>query len=103
MHAVIQTGGKQYRVAKGSLLDIDKLPQEANSSVTFDKVLSLGLGGDIKFGTPFVEGASVTATVLKQYRANKIRIIKMKRRKHCMKRMGHRQYLTRVRVEAING
>jgi len=103
MYAVIHTGGKQYRVAKGALLDIEKLPQEVDSSVTFDQVLSLGQGDGIRFGVPYVEGAKVTATVVKQYRGDKIRMIKMKRRKHHMKRMGHRQYLTRVRIEAIEG
>ena len=103
MYAVIHTGGKQYRVCEGSLLDVEKLPQEIDTNIIFDKVLSLGEGQDIRLGEPYIAGAQVTAKVVKQYRADKVSMIKMKRRKHHMKRQGHRQYLTQVRIEGITG
>ena len=102
MHAVIQTGGKQYRVAEGTTLKIEKLELGAGDSVDFDKVLLVQIGDDIKIGQPYVEGGRVTATVVSQGRHKKIRIIKFRRRKHHLKQAGHRQYYTEVRITGIS-
>ena len=102
MYAVIQTGGKQYRVAEGTTLKIEKLELGAGDSVEFDKVLMIHAGEDVKIGQPFIEGGKVTATVVSQGRHKKIRIIKFRRRKHHMKRAGHRQYYTEVQITGIS-
>jgi len=102
MHAVIKTGGKQYRVAEGDILSIEKLEVAPEASIKFDDVLMLSDGSDkVTIGTPFVEGASVEAVVLKQFRDKKIKVLKFKRRKHHMKRMGHRQWLTQVQITSV--
>ena len=103
MYAVIQTGGKQYRVTKGAKLKIEKIEAETDSVVNFDKVLMVGEGEQVKIGQPFVTGAVVQAKVLEQGRGEKIRIVKFRRRKHYMRHMGHRQWLTEVEITAING
>ncbi|MDR0858759.1 MAG: 50S ribosomal protein L21 [Oscillospiraceae bacterium] len=100
MHAVIETGGKQYRVTEGDLLFIEKLPVEADSEVTFDKVLAV-TGETIKFGSPYVEGATVSAKVIKNGRAKKIRVYKMKPKKNYRRTQGHRQSYTQVQIAAI--
>ena len=102
MYAVIQTGGKQYRVEEGATLKIEKLDVQSGDSVEFDKVLMVQSDGDIKVGKPFLEGGKVTATVTSQGRHKKIKIIKFKRRKHHMKQMGHRQYFTEVQITGIS-
>ncbi|EIC31391.1 MULTISPECIES: 50S ribosomal protein L21 [Methylomicrobium] len=102
MYAVIQTGGKQYRVAEGTTLKIEKLELGTGDSVEFDKVLLVGSGDAVKVGAPFIEGGKVSATVLSQGRHKKIKIIKFRRRKHHMKQMGHRQYYTEVRITGIS-
>ena len=102
MYAVIQTGGKQYRVAEGTTLKIEKLELGAGDSVEFDKVLMVQAGDSTKVGTPYVAGSKVTATVISQGRHAKIRIIKFRRRKHHMKKQGHRQYYTEVQITAIS-
>src|SRR5690606_17460754 len=96
MYAVIQTGGKQYRVEEGATLKIEKLELGTGDSVEFDKVLMVQSGDAVKVGQPYVEGGKVTATVLSQGRHKKVKIIKFRRRKHHMKQMGHRQYYTEV-------
>lgn len=101
MHAVIYNGGKQYRVKKGQTLKLDKLEQEAGTNVNFDNILMVSDGENIKVGAPFLKGCSVSAEVISHGRGDKIRIIKMKRRKHHMKRMGHRQYFTVVKISEI--
>jgi large subunit ribosomal protein L21 len=101
MYAVIKTGGKQYRVCAGDKLKIEKLDAEIGSEITFDQVLMVGNDGDVKIGAPMLAGATVTATVLDQARADKIRIFKMRRRKHYRKSMGHRQYYTEVQIGGI--
>ncbi|OGT49066.1 MAG: 50S ribosomal protein L21 [Gammaproteobacteria bacterium RIFCSPHIGHO2_12_FULL_38_11] len=101
MYAIIETGGKQYRVAQGQTLTIEKLEADAGSTIDFDRVLMVGEGETIKFGAPLVTGAKVVAEVLKHGRADKIRIIKFRRRKHHMKSAGHRQYYTQVKITAI--
>ncbi len=102
MYAVIQTGGKQYRVAEGTTLKIEKLELGAGDSVEFDKVLMVQAGDSTKVGTPYVAGSKVTATVISQGRHAKIRIIKFRRRKHHMKKQGHRQYYTEVQITGIS-
>jgi large subunit ribosomal protein L21 len=102
MYAVIQTGGKQYRVAEGTTLKIEKLELGAGDSVEFDKVLLIQSGEATTVGQPFIEGGKVTATVLSQGRHKKVRIIKFRRRKHHMKKQGHRQYYTEVQITGIS-
>jgi large subunit ribosomal protein L21 len=101
MHAVIVSGGKQYRVKKGDLLKVEKLDFEPGQQVIFDKVLMVSDGQKISIGAPYISGSSVQADVITQGRAKKIRIIKHKRRKHHMKRQGHRQYYTEVKITEI--
>ncbi|HHJ11748.1 MAG TPA: 50S ribosomal protein L21 [Chromatiales bacterium] len=102
MYAVIATGGKQYRVAEGDTLRIEKLDAEEGSTVEFDTVLMVGEGEDVKIGTPVVEGARVSATVKAHGRGKKIEIIKFRRRKHHRKQMGHRQDYTEVQITGIS-
>ena len=87
MYAVIKTGGKQYRVAQGDTLKVEKLDVGEGDAVEFDQVLMVGEGEDVKIGTPYVEGSRVTATVKAHGRGDKIEVIKFRRRKHHMKRM----------------
>ncbi|TWH64069.1 LSU ribosomal protein L21P [Azomonas agilis] len=101
MYAVIVTGGKQYKVAEGEYLKIEKLEVATGESVTFDRVLLIGNGDEVSIGAPVVEGAKVTAEVIAQGRHDKVRIIKFRRRKHHMKRQGHRQWFTEVKITGI--
>ncbi len=102
MYAVIQTGGKQYRVEAGDRLKVEKLNATEGDTVAFDKVLLIRSDESIKTGTPYVEGSKVTARVIAHGRHQKIHIIKFKRRKHHMKRQGHRQYYTEVQITDIS-
>lgn len=102
MYAVIQTGGKQYKVTEGEVLKIEKLTEEAGNEFSFDSVLLINDEAGLKVGTPYLDGASVKATILSQGRHKKINIIKFKRRKHHMKKMGHRQYYTEVQITGIS-
>ncbi|MCX7087185.1 MAG: 50S ribosomal protein L21 [Methylococcales bacterium] len=102
MYAVIQTGGKQYRVEEGTTLKIEKLELGAGDSVEFDKVLMIQSGESSNIGLPYINGAKVTATVLSQGRHKKVKILKFKRRKHHMKQMGHRQYYTEIQITGIS-
>ena len=101
MYAVIASGGKQYRVAVGQVLQLEKLPEEAGDAVDFNEVLMVADGEQRTIGRPFIEGAKVKAVVVNQGRAKKVKILKFKRRKHHMKRMGHRQHITTVKIETI--
>ncbi len=101
MYAVIITGGKQYKVAEGDTLRIEKLPADVGTSVNFDNVLMLVDGEKITIGTPNVDKASVTAEVTHQGRLDKVKIIKFRRRKHHRKQMGHRQSFTQVKITQI--
>ncbi|KAA0889245.1 50S ribosomal protein L21 [Pusillimonas sp. ANT_WB101] len=101
MYAVIKTGGKQYRVAAGQKLKIEQIPADIGQEISLDQVLSVGEGDQLQIGTPLVAGALVTATVLAQGRHDKVKIFKMRRRKHYQKRQGHRQNYTEVRIDAI--
>ncbi len=102
MYAVIQTGGKQYRVSEGSTLRVEKIAADEGDSVEIDKVLLVADGDDVKVGAPYVEGGKVTATVKAQGRGKKVQIIKFKRRKHHLKRQGHRQAYTELEVTGIS-
>ncbi|MCL7750638.1 50S ribosomal protein L21 [Guyparkeria hydrothermalis] len=102
MYAVVVTGGKQYRVEQGSKVRVEKLSGEAGSTVTLDQVLMVGDGSDIKVGTPTVDGASVTAEIVGQGRGKKVEILKFRRRKHHMKRQGHRQAYTELKITGIS-
>ncbi|MGD8558654.1 MAG: 50S ribosomal protein L21 [Gammaproteobacteria bacterium] len=103
MYAVIKTGGKQYRVAKGDKVKVEKLPAEPGSSVEINDVLMVGDGDNVTVGTPLVDGGKVTATVVAQGRHKKIEIVKFKRRKHHQKRTGHRQDYTELEITDISG
>ncbi len=101
-YAVIVSGGKQHRVQEGEVLSLEKIEQGIGEKVIFDQVLMLRDGDTVKIGAPMLKGASVEGEIVSQYRADKIRIIKFKRRKHHMKRLGHRQYLTKVKITKIS-
>ncbi len=101
MYAIIETGGKQYKVSEGDILFIEKVAAEEGAAVKFDKVLALG-GDKAVFGTPVVEGASVDAKVLKQGKAKKVIVFKYKPKKGEKCKQGHRQLFTKVQIEKIN-
>ncbi len=103
MYAVIVTGGKQYKVSEGDTLFIEKLEVEEGSAVTFDQVLMVGDGEKVTVGTPSVDGATVEAKVLKNGKAKKIYVFKMKRKKNYRRKKGHRQPFTKVEITKING
>lgn len=103
MYAVIQSGGKQHRVAEGQTIRLEKLDLEAGASVDFDKVLMVADGENIKVGVPYVDGGKVSAEVVTHGRGKKIKIVKFRRRKHSRKQMGHRQWFTEVKITAIQG
>lgn len=102
MYAVIQTGGKQYRVTKGDVIRVEKLAGDVGQSIDFEKVLMVSDGDKQTVGQPLVSGAKVSAEVVEQGRAKKLFILKFKRRKHHMKRQGHRQDYTEVKITDIN-
>lgn len=101
MYAVIISGGKQYRVKEGQSIKLEKIELDAGATIEFDKVLMVSDGENLKVGAPFLSGCTVKADIISHGRADKIRIIKMKRRKHHMKRMGHRQWYTEVKITGI--
>lgn len=104
MYAIIMTGGKQYKVQTGDIVEVEKLGVEAGSEVTFDQVLAVsGEDGKLNVGAPTVSGAKVTGKVLDEFRAKKVVAFKMKRRKGYRRTHGHRQTLTRVEIGAIQG
>ena len=102
MYAVVKTGGKQYRVSEGDILRVEKLDVEEGATVELDQVLMMGEGEDVTVGTPIIEGSKVIATVRAQGRHKKVKIIKFRRRKHHMKRMGHRQSFTELEITGIS-
>ena len=101
MYAIIKTGGKQYRVRAGEQVRIETLPLETGAAVSFDEVLMVGAGEDVRVGAPLVAGAKVRATVLGHGRGDKVKIFKLRRRKHYQKTQGHRQDYTEVRIDDI--
>ena len=102
MYAVIETGGKQYKVQEGDVVFVEKVEADAGSVVTFDKVLAVSGGGEVKFGTPLVENATVEAKVLGHGKEKKIIVFKYKPKKNYRRKMGHRQPFTKVHIEKIN-
>ena len=102
MYAVIKTGGKQYKVVAGEKLKVEQIPADIGSEVVLDQVLLVGNGDAVTVGKPLVAGASVTAKVIAHGRGDKVRIFKMRRRKHYQKHQGHRQNYTELSVESIN-
>lgn len=102
MYAVIKTGGKQYRVSAGEKIKVEQIPADIGQEIILDQVLMVGSGESVKVGAPLVAGAKVTAKVVAQGRGEKVRIFKMRRRKHYQKRQGHRQNFTEIEISAIN-
>jgi large subunit ribosomal protein L21 len=103
MYAVIKTGGKQYRVAAGEKLKIEQIPADIGAEIVLDQVLLVADGDNLKMGRPLVAGAAVQAKVLAQGRHDKVRIFKMRRRKHYQKHQGHRQNFTEIEITGITG
>jgi large subunit ribosomal protein L21 len=103
MYAVFKTGGKQYRAATGDTLKVEKIEAEKGATIELDQVLMVGEGEAVKIGAPYLQGGKVTARVVDHGRADKVKIIKFKRRKHHMKHMGHRQYFTQIEITSIDG
>ena len=101
MYAVIKTGGKQYRVCAGQKLKVEQIPAEVGAEITLDQVLMVGEGESVKVGAPLVAGATVKCTVVSHGRHDKIKIFKMRRRKHYQKHQGHRQNYTELRIDSI--
>ena len=102
MYAVIKTGGKQYRVASGEKIKVEQIAADVGQEIVIDQVLAVGNGGDIRIGTPLVSGATVVATVVAHGKHDKVRIFKMRRRKHFQKHGGHRQNFTELEIGAIS-
>jgi large subunit ribosomal protein L21 len=102
MYAVIQTGGKQYRVAEGDTLKVEKLAADTGATVELDRVLMVADGENVKVGKPYLDGGKVTATVEAHGRAKKVKILKFRRRKQYLKRQGHRQWYTAIKITGIN-
>jgi large subunit ribosomal protein L21 len=101
MYAVIKTGGKQYKVAAGEKIKVEQIAADVGQEVVIDQVLAIGSGADLKVGSPMLTGASVTATVVAQGKHDKVRIFKMRRRKHYQKHGGHRQTYTELQIGSI--
>ena len=102
MYAVIKTGGKQYRVITGETLKVEILPGDIGSSLVLDKVLMVSDGDKLSVGKPLLAGATVAATIISHGRGDKVRIFKMRRRKHYQKNQGHRQNYTEIRIDGIS-
>ena len=102
MYAVIKTGGKHYKVVAGEKIKIEQIAADVGQEIVIDRVLAVGNGAELQVGAPWVAGASVKATVLAQGRHDKVRIFKMRRRKHYQKRQGHRQNFTEIEIGALS-
>ncbi len=103
MYAVFRSGGKQYRAAKGDVLRVEKLVAEEGSTVRFDEVLLIGEGGDVRVGSPLLDGSSVSAKVTKQGKSRKVSVVKFKRRQNYLRQGSHRQFFTEVEITDISG
>ncbi|MCC6377658.1 MAG: 50S ribosomal protein L21 [Burkholderiales bacterium] len=103
MYAVVKTGGKQYRVVAGDKLKVEQMPADVGAEVILDQVLMVGEGESVRLGQPTLAGATVKATVLAHGRGEKVKIFKMRRRKHYQKHQGHRQGFTELKIDAIVG
>jgi large subunit ribosomal protein L21 len=101
MYAVIATGGKQYRVEKGTVLQVEKLDAEPGATVEFGEVLLMGDGDSVKLGTPLLKGSKVVATVVRHGKGEKVSIVKFRRRKHYLRQGTHRQQYTQVKITGI--
>ncbi len=101
MYAIIETGGKQYRVSEGDVLSVEKLPVEAGETVDFDKVVAVSSDAGLTVGTPYVEGAKVAASVVKNGKAKKVLMMRYKPKKDVRVKRGHRQPYTQVKIESI--
>jgi len=101
MYAIVETGGKQYRVQKGQIIDVERLPAEVGEEVELDQVLLVADEGEVTVGQPTVEGAKVCATVLRQDKARKVIVFKFKPKERYRRKAGHRQHFTRLRIEEI--
>ncbi len=102
MYAVIKTGGKQYKVAAGEKIKVEQIAADVGQDITIDQVLAVGSGAELKVGSPWVAGATVSAKVVSHGRHDKVRIFKMRRRKHYQKHGGHRQNYTELEIGSIN-
>jgi large subunit ribosomal protein L21 len=102
MYAVIRTGGKQYKVAAGEKIKVEQIAADIGQEIVIDQVLAVGQGADLKVGNPLVDGASVKATVVAQGKHDKVRIFKLRRRKHYRKSQGHRQPYTELQISAVS-
>jgi large subunit ribosomal protein L21 len=103
MYAVIKTGGKQYKVSAGEKLKVESIPADVGAQITIDQVLLVADGDNVTAGTPLVAGASVQATVVSHGRGDKVKIFKLRRRKHYRKTLGHRQNFTEIQINGISG
>ena len=103
MYAVIQTGGKQYKVSEGDIIRVEKLPGDVGDRVSLSDVLLVGGGGNVTIGAPTVEGAGVTAEIAAQFKGEKVIVFKKKRRQNYRRKQGHRQQLTSLKITGING
>lgn len=102
MYAIVETGGKQYRVQKGDVFNVEKLPAEVGETIVLDRVMAVKKDGELKVGKPYVEGASVSARVVKHGKDKKIIVFKYKPKKNYRRKQGHRQPFTQLVVEEIN-
>jgi len=102
MYAVIKTGGKQFKVAVGERIKVELLPAEVGTEIIIDQVLAVGSGAELKVGAPMLSGATVSATVVAHGRHDKVRIFKMRRRKHYQRHGGHRQHYTELQIGAVS-
>jgi large subunit ribosomal protein L21 len=101
MYAVIRTGGKQYKVAAGEKIKVEQIAADVGQEIVIEQVLAVGNGADLQVGSPLVAGASVKATVVAQGKHDKVRIFKLRRRKHYKKSQGHRQTFTELQINAV--
>lgn len=102
MYAVFQNGGKQHRVSEGHTVRLEKLDIASGEEVAFDQILMIANGKNVKIGVPFVDGGKINAEVVAHGRSEKIKIVKFRRRKHCRKQQGHRQWFTDVKITSIS-
>ncbi len=103
MFAILQTGGKQYRVSPGSVVRVEKIQGQRGDACVFDRVLAVSHEGEMKVGTPYLEGTVINGTIVRQGRAKKILVFKYRPKTNYRRRMGHRQYYTEVKIDSIEG
>ena len=103
MYAVFRTGGKQYRAAKGDVLRLEKIEADEGATITFDEVLLIGEGADVKVGDPLLAGSTVSGKVLKQGKTRKVNVVKFRRRQNYLRQGSHRQFFTEVEITGISG